>query len=167
MIVKLRFVVNIKITVVNYTVRARKLPDPGRDPGKKPGIMTAPFSRYTKLNVSAPPAPSRPCSPGKAGTAALIIGKLSRRFSPVRDGYVTVEYVTPGDHRASTNRNEAPFVRRELQWKISGDRQPRTPTKWPLGQGGFVNAPEAPELRGDQTMGIVVYNYKKKSTGKQ
>jgi hypothetical protein len=34
-------------------------------------------------------------------------------------------------------------------------------------QGGFVNAPEAPELRGDQTMGIVVYNYKKKSTGKQ
>jgi hypothetical protein len=90
------------------------------------------FSRYPEQNISAPPARSHPCSHGKARTAALIIGKPSRKFLPILDGWVTDECFMPGDYYAWTNRKAAQFVRWELQWKILGNKQKRTPMKWPL-----------------------------------
>jgi hypothetical protein len=48
----------------------------------------------------------------------LITAKLYRKFSPILDGYVTIEQFLPDDFYASTNQFDAQFVRWELQWKI-------------------------------------------------
>jgi hypothetical protein len=48
----------------------------------------------------------------------LLIAKLSHTFSKTVDGYVTVEDFVPGNYYATTNRDNATFVRWELQWKI-------------------------------------------------
>jgi Alginate export len=48
----------------------------------------------------------------------LLIAKLYRKFSPILDGYVTVECFLPGDVYSKTNQDAAQFVRWELQWKI-------------------------------------------------
>lgn len=48
----------------------------------------------------------------------LITAKVSRKFSPILDGYLLIEQFLPGNFYASTNQFDAQFVRWELQWKI-------------------------------------------------
>jgi hypothetical protein len=48
----------------------------------------------------------------------LLIAKLYRKFTPILDGYVTVESFLPGDVYSKTNQDAAQFVRWDLQWKI-------------------------------------------------
>jgi hypothetical protein len=48
----------------------------------------------------------------------LIQAKLSHKFSKAVDGYLLVEDFVPGNYYADTNRDNAMFIRWELQWKI-------------------------------------------------
>jgi hypothetical protein len=57
-------------------------------------------------------------SGGSKDRGQLITAKLSRKFSPILDGYVLVEQFLPGNFYAQSNRFDAQFVRWELQWKI-------------------------------------------------
>jgi len=63
-----------------------------------------------------------PFAPMFSGTSkdrgTLLTAKLYHKFSPILDGYVTVESFLPGDMYSKTNQDAAQFVRRELQWKI-------------------------------------------------
>ena len=63
-----------------------------------------------------------PFAPMFSGTSkdrgTLLIAKLYRKFTPILDGYVTVEQFLPGDVYSQTNQDAAQFVRWELQWKI-------------------------------------------------
>jgi hypothetical protein len=63
-----------------------------------------------------------PFAPMFSGTSkdrgTLLIAKLYRKFTPILDGYVTVESFLPGDVYSKTNQDAAQFVRWELQWKI-------------------------------------------------
>lgn len=77
---------------------------------------------YLQSDKTFSAAASSPFAPMFSGTnknrGQLIIGKLSRKFSPTLDGYVTVEQFLPDNFYSSTNQFDAQFVRWELQWKI-------------------------------------------------
>jgi hypothetical protein len=77
---------------------------------------------YLQSDKTFSAAAASPFAPMFSGTnknrGQLIIAKLSRKFSPTLDGYVTVEQFLPGNFYASTNQFDAQFVRWELQWKI-------------------------------------------------
>jgi hypothetical protein len=49
---------------------------------------------------------------------SLIQAKLSHKFSKTVDGYFLIEDFVPGNYYVDTNRDNAMFVRWELQWKI-------------------------------------------------
>jgi hypothetical protein len=49
---------------------------------------------------------------------SLIQAKLSHKFSKAVDGYFLLEDFVPGNYYVPTNRDNAMFVRWELQWKI-------------------------------------------------
>ncbi len=63
---------------------------------------------------SAPPIFS---ADGKT-RGSLIQAKLSHKFSKAVDGYFLLEDFVPGNYYVPTNRDNAMFVRWELQWKI-------------------------------------------------
>ncbi|HON59879.1 MAG TPA: alginate export family protein [Smithella sp.] len=48
----------------------------------------------------------------------LVQAKLSHKFTDKLDGYLLIEDFMPGDFYKDTNRDNAMFVRWELQWKI-------------------------------------------------
>jgi hypothetical protein len=48
----------------------------------------------------------------------LVQAKLSHKFSKAVDGYLLIEDFVPGNYYADTNRDNAMFIRWELQWKI-------------------------------------------------
>jgi hypothetical protein len=48
----------------------------------------------------------------------LIQAKLTHKFSKAVDGYLLVEDFVPGNYYIDTNRDNAMFIRWELQWKI-------------------------------------------------
>jgi hypothetical protein len=48
----------------------------------------------------------------------LVQAKLSHKFTDKLDGYLLIEDFMPGDFYKETNRDNAMFVRWELQWKI-------------------------------------------------
>jgi len=49
---------------------------------------------------------------------SLIQAKLSHKFSKTVDGYFLIEDFVPGNYYVDANRDNAMFVRWELQWKI-------------------------------------------------
>jgi hypothetical protein len=57
-------------------------------------------------------------SPNGKTRGSLIQAKLSHKFSKAVDGYLLLEDFVPGNYYADTNRDNAMFVRWELQWKI-------------------------------------------------
>jgi hypothetical protein len=77
---------------------------------------------YNMLRANEKVTGFGPFAPMFSGTSkdrgTLLIAKLYHKFSPILDGYVTLESFLPGDVYSKTNQDAAQFVRWELQWKI-------------------------------------------------